>query len=733
MTERLSLAEDLSTTTLVLAIAVLSIWAAVLVFELVRRKSAERAIVLSGIVAFLALGLSLLRPVWVKAKSSVVGPRVVVLVDRSRRLLLPDGDTTRRARAEEAVGALRRVFSQARVSVLGFAEGDPAPLGAREAAAPFEDDSDLSRALGWLSRAPGERPSAVIVVSDGRLTRPSADASDAELERLAKELGVVVHTVGLVQSAPRDAAVRRVFTAGAAVAHQPLSLRVDIACSGGLECKDVPVTVRELRQDAEPAVLAEGVAKLEGQEVATLELGITLERAGPRVVEVTIAAPEGDQVPENDRRILTFNVARERVRLLHVAGRPTYDVRSLRMWLKSNESVDLVAFFILRTRTSTPMTVNDADELALIPFPVNELFTEHLPSFDAVILQDIDAVPYELVQYLPAIERYVRSGGGLIMVGGPSAFAGGGYARSPLERVLPVELGNITEPFDLGEFVPRYTDAGRVAPVLRPLRDLVGEDLPNMVGSNTLGRPRDGAIVLWEHPGRRAGDRAMPVLALADAGDGRTIALGIDGTHQLAFSEFAERTAGRAYGALWDGLLGWLMRDPRYEAARVELLGPCVAGEPTRLRLTRLPGTEGDLELTVTPLGLGSASSIVKKATVPAEGVLDVDIGTLAAGGYTARARIGRAPATRFDFACERGGAAWGDTRPDPERLARVAKAAGGEFVSRDKIGDLPLPPPTEVAVQREVVPLVPPWIWTLAAAIALGWHFIERRRAGLS
>ena len=85
---------------------------------------------------------------------------------------------------------------------------------------------------------------------------------------------------------------------------------------------------------------------------------------------------------------MTFNVARQRVRLLHVAGRPTYDVRSLRRWLKSDESVDLVAFFILRTDEDNPMTSDDS-ELALIPFPVDELFTEHLPSFDAVVLQDI--------------------------------------------------------------------------------------------------------------------------------------------------------------------------------------------------------------------------------------------------------------------------------------------------------------------------------------------------------
>lgn len=735
MTDRLSLTEDLSLPALVLALVVLVVWLLVLLLELLRRRRAGYAVLVSGFLAFVALGLALFRPVRVKAKSNLVGPRVVVLVDVSRRLLLPDGSATRDARAEAAVRELGRAFSQARVQVLGFAESDPAPYAKTQAPTPRQDDSDLSRALGWLSRAPGERASAVVVMSDGRLTRPGPEASDLELQRLVSELGVPVHSVGLVREAPPDAAVRRVFTAGSAVAHQPLSLRVDIACSGGLNCQDLPVTVRELRQNAEPAVLAQGVARLEGKEVATLDLTVTLERAGARVVEVEIVAPSGDRVPENDRRILTFNVTRERVRLLHVAGRPTYDVRSLRMWLKSNESVDLVAFFILRLGNSTPLArdEDDSEELALIPFPVNELFTEHLPSFDAIMLQDIDAVGYDLAQYLPALERYVRSGGGLIMIGGPSAFAGGGYARSPLERALPTELPEVQNPFDLAEFVPSYTDAGRVAPVLRPLRDLVGEELPKMVGSNTLGRPREGSIVLWEHPARRAGEGPMPVLSLADAGDGRSIALAIDGTHQLGFSEFAQRTAGRAYGALWDGLLGWLMRDMRYEAARIQLLGSCIAGETTRARLTRLPGAEGDLELTIERLGVGPSANRVRHAQMPANGVVELELGTLEAGGYTARARIGKSPATRFDFACERGGAAWADTRPDLDRLTRLAKASGGRSVFRDAIDKLPLPAPIEVAVQREVVPLLPVWVWTSIAAVALGWHFIERRRAGMA
>lgn len=699
-----------------------------LLFELRRRERYGFWIFLTGLLGLALAALTVLRPVRVTSRGTTVGPRVIVLLDRSRRLLLPGGAAPRAEVARSALQGLTRHFADARLSVMGFGEGAPVPLDG-EGRAPLTSESDLVAALQALGQSAGERPQAVVVVSDGRLSRPGEGADAASLERTLGGLGVPVHTVAVTKDELPDASIRSVRAAGAAVAHQALALKVQIGCSGGLACQRIPVTVRELRQGAPPALLASGVAEL-SSELGTVELEVTLERAGARVVQIDIETPEGDRVKENDTRILTFDVARERVRLLHVAGRPTYDVRALRTWLKSDESVDLVAFFILRTESDDTGTEDDS-ELALIPFPVDELFTQHLPSFDAVILQDIDADRYHLAQHLPALAEYVQSGGGLIIVGGPSSFAGGGYAGTAIERVLPVGLPEREKPYDTAEFTPRYTEAGRAAPVLAALRELFQEELPGFEGSNTLGAARPSSIVLWEHPTRRAGDGPMPVLALAEVGDGRSVALGVDGTFQLAFGTMAASVAGRSYGALWDGLLGWLMRDPRYESARMELVGACIAGQPAKLKLTRLPGPAAPLSLVLEPLGREGAPSSEKKLRIEG-GSVDIDLGVLEQGGYSARARIGEAPPTRFDFACERGGEAWSDTRPNPALLERIASATGGTAVFADGVERLPLPSSTRVAAERHVSPLLPPWAWASAAALALGAHWLLRRRGGL-
>jgi hypothetical protein len=231
----------------------------------------------------------------------------------------------------------------------------------------------------------------------------------------------------------------------------------------------------------------------------------------------------------------------------------------------------------------------------------------------------------------------------------------------------------------------------------------------------------------------------MPVLAIGDQGDGRSIALGIDGGWLLEFSQLGSRTSGRGYGALWDGLLGWLMRDPRFEPGQLELASPCVADEPGKLRV-RLPATAKQAEnkeMAIEIRRLDRQDVPPLKVPVPkppgGTNVALVSLPPLPAGGYTARLRLGAGPTTRRDFACESGGDEWADSRPDPDRLKELAAATGGTFRLADGDLALPLPKPAVVSAERHVVPVAPPWAWTLAAAVALGVHWFARRRSGLT
>jgi hypothetical protein len=233
----------------------------------------------------------------------------------------------------------------------------------------------------------------------------------------------------------------------------------------------------------------------------------------------------------------------------------------------------------------------------------------------------------------------------------------------------------------------------------------------------------------------------MPVLALGEYGTGRTIALTVDGSHRLLFSSFAAEQAGRAHGAFWDGLLGWLMRDPRFESTVVDLPSGCAAGETNDLVLRPLPGTEGDATVVVTALGTGTR---VFESTLPLAAPGEptkVVLPALDPGGYRASVQIGKGsaeeraltPATRRDFACERGGDEWADPRPDTERLAAIAKATGGVAVGPDDLDKITLPPPTRISTEQKTRPIIPPWAWTTIAACFVGAHWFARRKSGLA
>jgi hypothetical protein len=206
-------------------------------FELRKREGAAGWVLLSGVLSLLLVAAAVLRPARVNTRGVSVGAKVVVLVDESRRLLLPSEGKTRRELALHAADAVSKHFAGARVSLRGFGAGELRPLVVADALAhtnPSElsDETDFSGALNALAQEPGERPKAIVVVSDGRFSRPGASLDDASLRDLSSALGAPIHTVAVAEQAPRDASIRSIRTSGATVAHQALALTIEIGCGG---------------------------------------------------------------------------------------------------------------------------------------------------------------------------------------------------------------------------------------------------------------------------------------------------------------------------------------------------------------------------------------------------------------------------------------------------------------------------------------------------------------------
>src|SRR5262245_9039218 len=118
-----AITEDVDRWVVVLTACLLFGAVSLLVYELWTHRQRSWVIFSTGILAAFAVALAVVRPVLVKSRGNLVGPRVVVLVDQSRRMRLPAARGSRIERAAEAVQAIAEHFESARLDVFGFSEG----------------------------------------------------------------------------------------------------------------------------------------------------------------------------------------------------------------------------------------------------------------------------------------------------------------------------------------------------------------------------------------------------------------------------------------------------------------------------------------------------------------------------------------------------------------------------------------------------------------------------------
>ncbi|MBK6849945.1 MAG: hypothetical protein IPG96_21215 [Proteobacteria bacterium] len=414
----------------------------------------------------------------------------------------------------------------------------------------------------------------VLVVSDGIDNGVIGRGPlSAEVRRLVRALGAPIHTAWIGGLPVRDLAVGAVHADDFAFVRNVVKVEVELIATGVAPGPLTVTLARGRRVVASRTLLLQPHVE---RYATTFEL--VPPRVGKFVYTVSVPLQPGEALASNNERSFLLQVIRDRVRVLQVCGRPSWDERFLRHWLKRDPNVDLISFFILRTPAS--LSLAPTSELSLIPFPTDELFDRELGSFDLVILQDFNFAPYGIGAYLPQLRRYVEQGGALAMVGGALSFSSGGYAGTPVGAILPVRLlpasTDERELLDEDDFQLRPTPRGLDHPILRLGRDhdetqALLARLPPLAGANRLGAAWPDATVLATHPKLRLADgQPMPVLAVRAVGRGRTLALATDSLWHWAFLGLGEPGDDPvAYDQFWRNAIRWLIKDPALQQLRV--------------------------------------------------------------------------------------------------------------------------------------------------------------------
>ena len=691
-----------------------------------RRRFSLRA--LRGATALVAW-LCAAQPRVVREQVEEVQGRLAVLVDVSRSMSITRDGRSRWEEARQVLEKLGRGDGRPELSTYGSTLA-PLRWEAVDETFPHDDQSRLRAALEELAQ--DDELGAVVVVGDG--AGPVGEGMP-ELD------GLKVHAVAVGgDRAMRDDAIAELHADPVAFLRGEARIRVVVRSLG--EGGTIPVSLVH-----EGGIVKEALVEVEEGGEAEVTLSFTPRRLGRAVYHVRIPVAADDAVPENNERSFLMRVTRDRLRVLLVAGHPSWDVRFLRSFLEADPSIDLISFFILRT--TSDLTMADPDELALIPFPTDELFREHLGSFDVLLFQDFDFGPYQMATYLPRIRDYVMRGGSFAMIGGDRSFGAGGYAGTPIAEVLPVGLREASSPpselFAMGSFQPVLTPDLIHHPLVALSPDpatsasLWGRLAP-LEGANRVRDVSDDAQVLLEHPRVRVGDRALPILTVAERGEGRVMALGVDSTWRWGMTSAGADGDASGHERFWDRTLRWLARDPALDPARIttdhERYGPggrvAIGGW---LRGDTYRPAEGPLRVeVVTDEGqvVGTAPVVVSP-TGAIEAVLRAPLDP-GAHRVVARREGQTEPLASEPFIVEAGGDELAEPRPDPERLEHLAEASGGRFAS--SAGDVPDANAFDTTRRRSAGTLeTRPFSSWEALLLALGLLALElftRRRWGL-
>lgn len=579
-----------------------------------------------GLVRALALAmmvLALANPSFTREDRDPLSSVAVVVIDKSPSQNFGDRQKqtdTARAQIAERLGRIPNL--DVRFVEAGEADGET-------------DGTRLFSALGAaLADVPPDRVAGAFLITDGRV-------HDIPAETGALGFAAPVHSLITGHRGERDRRVVLVTAPRFGIVGQSQTITYRVQ-DEGVRGQPAQIVVRRDGEVLERRLVASGT---------TVNAQIPIPHAGPNIVEIEASPLENELTTVNNRAVVSIDGVRDKLRVLLVSGEPHAGERTWRNLLKSDASVDLVHFTILRPpekQDGTPI-----NELSLIAFPTRELFQQKINEFHLIIFDRYARQGVLPIIYFDNIARYVREGGAVLVAAGPDYASPTSLWRTPLEQILPAEpSGSTTEM----PFRAQLSDPGKRHPVTRGLE---GSDVspPNWSRWFRLVNTTNASgTSIMEGPDKK------PLLVLSREGEGRVGLLLSD--HIWLWARGYE--GGGPHLDLMRRLSHWLMKQPDLEEEALRLT---VRGRDLLIERQTMADSAADVTMT-TPSG--TTQTVKLAAGEPGlwrSSIRANELGLWRATDGKLNALINVGPANPREFA---------EVTSTTESLAPIADATGG-------------------------------------------------------
>jgi hypothetical protein len=496
--------------------------------HLVRRQRGALLRVLAG--AFLLLALA--NPVLKQEERDPLRNVAVVVMDESSSQKIADRPERTNAIRQALSGRLNEIPNLD----IRFIRAGPGGDAEREETRLFDA---LNRGMADV---PAERLAGVFMVTDGQIHDVPAEAAEVNF-------GAPVHALltGEEDEFDRHIKIHTAPRFGLVGSTQTAEIEV---VQAGADNRPENATLTVRREGEGPETLRVRVGE-------KIRLPFRFTRAGPTYMEVALEPIEGELTIANNRIVMKAEGVRENLRVLLVSGEPHAGERTWRNLLRSDASVDLVHFTILRPpekQDGTPI-----NQLSLIAFPTRELFSEKLDEFDLIIFDRYQRRGVLPLIYLDNVSRYVREGGAVLIAAGPDFASPLSLYRTPLSRIVPARpTGRVIE----RGFKPRVSDKGERHPVTADLQGANGKEDPAWGRwFRTIDvRNAEGDVLM-------TGPDSTPLLVLSRQGEGRVGMFLSD--HAWLWARGYE--GGGPYADILRRISHWLMKEPDLEEESLDV------------------------------------------------------------------------------------------------------------------------------------------------------------------
>ncbi|MBN2802978.1 MAG: VWA domain-containing protein [Deltaproteobacteria bacterium] len=422
--------------------------------------------------------------------------------------------------------------------------------------------TDITKALNAVSAESDGRYSSIIILSDG-----ADNFSDDNIEKLNTQ--IPVHTVLVGNNKDSDIKISKIKSDWFAFLHKPFPVHVYIKNRG----RNVEKINVSLLHDNKLISSKKITLKSDTEDI---KFNVTPQKTGIQIYTVSLDNLTSKSSINSNSKYFSVKVSRDKYRILHLSGSPTFDQRFLRDTIKQWPMAELVSFYLLRNRLQS---ANDnTSGLSLIPFPKDELFLKHLDEFDIIIMQDFDPYSAGVDKYIDKISEFVLNGGGLFILGGEKSFKSRSIYTSSLKELLPVKLKSPSKTLTLPEneslFTPRVSQQAKNHPLIqfksKSFQDIIF-NMPKLAGIISTGGLNDNAVKLLEHPYVKSNSKKAPLLAVTEREDGRIIALTTDSLWRWRFVGPVNGGDGNFYTEFIKRSFKWLVKDPELERLKLQI------------------------------------------------------------------------------------------------------------------------------------------------------------------